>query len=243
MSTPHNSAEIDQISKTVIMPGDPLRAKYIAKQYLEDAKCFNKLRNILGYSGIYKGKHISVMSSGMGMPSIGIYSHELYNMYDVDTIIRIGSAGSLSPNVKVTDIVCAMGASTDSNYISQFQICGSFSALADYSLLRDADLLSKERNIKLHMGNVLSSDVYYDESNRMNSWKKLGVLAVEMETAALYINAARAGKRAVSLLTISASEYENRELSALETQHSLDEMIELSLAMAVLSRKNHEECQ
>ncbi len=233
MSTPHNSAEIGEIAKVVIMPGDPLRAKYIAEHYLEDTKCFNSLRNMLGYTGMYKGQPVSVMASGMGMPSIGIYSYELYHMYDVDTIIRIGSAGSLNPEVSVTDIVCAMGASTDSNYISQFDLSGSFSALADYSLIKDAEILAKEKNIKFHVGNILSSDVYYEENERMTTWKNLGLIAIEMETAALYINAARAGKSAVSLLTISASDYEDRELSAMETQQCLDEMIEISLLLAV----------
>lgn len=233
MPTPHIAAEKGDIAKTVIMPGDPLRAKYIAEHYLESAKCFTSIRNILGYTGMFHGKQISVMASGMGMPSIGIYSYELYHFYGVETIIRIGTAGGISPQVHVKDIVCAMGACTDSRYIDQFGLNGSFSAIGDFEMIKKAQMIAKEKNIGFHIGNVLSSDIYYEEEDFMSNWKKMGVLAVEMESAALYINAARAGKKALALLTISASDFEEKTLSARETEQCMQDMIELSLKIGV----------
>ena len=197
MGTAHNNAEKGQIADCVIMPGDPVRAKYIADNYFENAVCFNNIRGINGYTGTYKGKRVSVMASGMGMPSMGIYSYELYNYYDVTSIIRIGTAGALSDKLKLMDVVIAMGACTDSNYASQFNLPGTFAPIADYELLRKATDCADNMKISTSVGNIVSSDVFYNDNNDVNeSWKKMGVLAVDMETAALYDNANRAGKKA-----------------------------------------------
>lgn len=195
MSTPHNGAEKGDIAKTVLMPGDPLRAKYIADTYLKDVKCFNTVRNMFGYTGTYEGKEVSVMGGGMGMPSIGIYSFELYHFYDVDQIIRIGSAGGISDKVKVRDLVIGMGASTNSNFASQYKLPGTFAPIADFGLLRKAVEIAEEKNIPVAVGNILSSDTFYtDDETANDQWKKMQILCVEMEAAALYMNAARAGK-------------------------------------------------
>ena len=196
MSTPHNGAEKGDIAKTVLMPGDPLRAKYIADTYLKDVKCFNTVRNMFGYTGTYEGKEVSVMGSGMGMPSIGIYSFELYHFYDVDQIIRIGSAGGISDKVKVRDLVIGMGASTNSNFASQYKLPGTFAPIADFGLLRKAVEIAEEKNIPVAVGNILSSDTFYtDDETANDQWKKMQILCIEMEAAALYMNAARAGKK------------------------------------------------
>lgn len=230
MSTPHNSALKGEISKTVLMPGDPLRAKYIAENYLDDVKCFNTVRNMFGYTGRYNGKEISVMGSGMGMPSIGIYSYELYNMYDVDNIIRIGSAGALSDEVKVRDIVIAMGASTSSNYAAQYNIPGTFAPVADYGLLEKCVNVARKQGLNFHVGNILSADVFYNDDEKFNdSWKKMNVLAIDMEAAALYMNAARASKKALCILTVSDHLYTGDRLSAKERENTFDEMIKLAL--------------
>lgn len=228
--TPHNNAKTGDISKIVLMPGDPLRAKYIADTYLEDITCFNTVRNMLGYTGSYKNKKISVMGSGMGMPSIGIYSYELFHFYNVECIIRIGSAGGISDDVKVRDIIIGMGASTNSQYASQYNLPGTFAPIADYELLCKAIKVSEDKSIKIIVGNILSSDIFYNDDTKVNdAWKKMGVLAVEMETAALYMNAARAGKKALGIFTISDHLYTGESLSAWERQNSFDEMIEIAL--------------
>ena len=193
--TPHNAAKKGDIAKTVLMPGDPLRAKYIAEKYLENPVCFNTVRNMLGYTGTYNGKQISIMGGGMGMPSIGIYSYELFNFYDVDSVIRIGSAGGYADSLKLRDLVIAIGASTDSNFAAQYQLPGTFAPIADFGLLRKAIETAEAKGVNAVVGNVVSSDVFYgDNSNAADLWKKMGVLCVEMEAAALYMNAARAGK-------------------------------------------------
>lgn len=233
MSTPHNGAEKGDIAKTVLMPGDPLRAKYIADTYLKDVKCFNTVRNMFGYTGTYEGKEVSVMGSGMGMPSIGIYSFELYHFYDVDQIIRIGSAGGISDKVKVRDLVIGMGASTNSNFVSQYKLPGTFAPIADFGLLRKAVEIAEEKNIPVAVGNILSSDTFYtDDETANDQWKKMQILCVEMEAAALYMNAARAGKKALCMLTISDHLYTGEALSAEERQTSFHEMMEVALKLA-----------
>lgn len=233
MSTPHNGAEKGDIAKTVLMPGDPLRAKYIADTYLKDVKCFNTVRNMFGYTGTYEGKEVSVMGGGMGMPSIGIYSFELYHFYDVDQIIRIGSAGGISDKVKVKDLVIGMGASTNSNFASQYKLPGTFAPIADFGLLRKAVEIAEEKNIPVAVGNILSSDTFYtDDETANDQWKKMQILCVEMEAAALYMNAARAGKKALCMLTISDHLYTGEALSAEERQTSFHEMMEVALKLA-----------
>ena len=228
MSTPHNGAEKGDIAKTVLMPGDPLRAKYIADTYLKDVKCFNTVRNMFGYTGTYEGKEVSVMGSGMGMPSIGIYSFELYHFYDVDQIIRIGSAGGISDKVKVRDLVIGMGASTNSNFASQYKLPGTFAPIADFGLLRKAVEIAEEKNIPVAVGNILSSDTFYtDDETANDQWKKMQILCIEMEAAALYMNAARAGKKALCMLTISDHLYTGEALSAEERQTSFLSLIHI----------------
>jgi len=233
MSTPHNEAKNGEIAKTVLMPGDPLRAKYIAETYLEDVVCFNKVRNMFGYTGTYKGKRVSVMGGGMGMPSIGIYSYELFHFYDVDNIIRIGSAGGIAEDIKVRDIVIGMGASTNSNFAAQYKLPGTFAPIADYSLLRNAVEAAERMNIKTVVGNILSSDTFYDDNKEANElWRKMNVLAVEMEAAALYMNAARAGKKALCILTISDHVFTGESLSAEDRQLTFRDMMEIALEIA-----------
>ena len=230
MSTPHNSANKGDIAKKVLMPGDPLRAKYIAEEYLTDVKQFNAVRNMFGYTGKYKGREISVMGGGMGMPSIGIYSYELYNFYDVDTIIRIGSAGGIADDVKMRDLVIAMGASTNSNYAAQYNLPGTIAPIADFGLLRKAVETAERKNINVKVGNVLSSDIFYNADPTFNDrWKKMGILCVEMEAVALYLNAIAAGKKALCMLTISDHLYTGEGLTAEERQTSFHEMMEVAL--------------
>ena len=237
MGTPHNAAEKGQIAKTVLMPGDPLRAKYIQEAYLEDVECFNTVRNMLGYTGTYKGKKVSVMGGGMGIPSIGIYSYELYHFYDVESIIRIGSAGGFQDDVNVMDIVIGMGACTNSNYAHQYGLPGTFAPIADYELLEKAVQIAKAQGASVKVGNILSSDTFYDDDSTANEkWKKMGVLAVEMEAAALYMNAARAGKKALCMLTISDHLFKDESLSAADRQTGFGKMMEIALNLAVLDQ-------
>ncbi|MGP1487731.1 MAG: purine-nucleoside phosphorylase [Peptoanaerobacter stomatis] len=228
--TPHITAKYGEIAKKVLMPGDPLRAKFIAKKYLQDIVCFNTVRNMFGYTGTYKGEKVSIMGSGMGMPSIGIYSYELYKFYDVDSIIRIGSAGSLRDDVHVMDIVIGMGACTNSNYVSQYKLNGTFAPIANYELLNKAVEVAKLQGKKTVVGNILSSDTFYSNDTTANdSWKKMGVIAVEMEAAALYMNAALLNKKALCILTISDHIYLDENLSAEERQLGFSNMIEIAL--------------
>ena len=230
--TPHNTAKKGDIAKKVLLPGDPLRAKYIAETYLENPVCFNTVRNMFGFTGTYKGQEVSVMGSGMGMPSMGIYSYELYHFYDVDKIIRIGSAGALQDDINVMDIVIAIGACTDSNYASNYCLPGTFAPTASYSLLERAVEVAKEEGTPVRVGNVVSSDVFYsDDPTKQDAWRKMGVLCAEMECAALYMNAARAGKQALGILTISDHMYREEAISAEARQTSFNKMMEIALGI------------
>ena len=240
MSTPHNSAENGAFAKTVLMPGDPLRAEFIANTFLEDAKLVNNVRGIHGYTGTYQGTPVSVMASGMGMPSIGIYSYELFHFYDVDNIIRIGTAGAISKDLKVRDIVAAQASCTDSNYPSQFGLPGTFAPIADYTLLETAVSIAREMGVRMPVGSVLSSDRFYDASGTTLNWAKMGVLCAEMESAALYCNAAFAHKRALTLLTISDSIVTGEALPAEERQTSFTQMMEIALKVAVKMAEKEE---
>lgn len=232
MGTPHNAAERGEIASTVLMPGDPLRAKYIADTYLEDARCFNTVRNMLGYTGTYKGREISVMGGGMGMPSVGIYTYELYHRYEVEAIIRIGSAGALRDDIQLKDVVIGMGACTDSNYAAQYQLPGTFAPIADYGLLEKAVNTARAQGVSVKVGNILSSDIFYNDDDEVNSkWRKMGVMAVEMEAAALYMNAARAGKKALCMLTISDHLFRQESISASERQSGFGQMMEIALEL------------
>lgn len=229
--TPHNRAKKGEIASTVIMPGDPLRAKFIAENFLDDAQCFNDVRGMLGYTGYYKGKEVSTMGHGMGMPSVGIYTYELFNFYGVDNIIRVGSAGGLREDVKLRDIVIAMGACTNSNYAHHYGLLGTFAPIASYSLLERAVDVARKKNIEVKVGNILTSDIFYDDESQQKKWIKMGVLAVEMEAAALYMNAARAGKNALCICTISDLPFTGEACSAEERQTTFTQMIELALEM------------
>ncbi|MGI5936348.1 MAG: purine-nucleoside phosphorylase [Oscillospiraceae bacterium] len=237
--TPHISAAYGDIAKTVLMPGDPLRAKFIAETFLTDPVLVNNVRGVQGHTGKWKGVPVTVMASGMGIPSIGIYSWELYNFYGVENIIRIGSAGAISDKLKLMDIIAAMAASTDSNFAHQFGLNGTFAPAADFTLLTEAVAAAGERGVKITVGNILSSDNFYsDGSDGMDQWKKMGILAVEMEAAGLYMNAARAGKRALCICTISDHIYRPEALSAEERQLSFKQMIEIALDTAVRMEKH-----
>ena len=233
MPTPHNAAQKGQIAKTVLMPGDPLRAQYVADHYLEDAVCFNTVRNMFGYTGTYKGHEVSVMGSGMGIPSIAIYSYELYHFYDVDTILRIGSAGGIGPDVKLRDIVIGQAACTDSNYAAQYDLPGTIAPIGDFGLLRRAAEIADERQLPYRVGNLLSSDVFYSPEDWSRRWADMGVLAIEMEAAALYLNAMAAGKRALGIMTVSDLPLSGEGLTPDERQTSFTQMMELALEVAV----------
>ncbi|MBQ1962398.1 MAG: purine-nucleoside phosphorylase [Clostridia bacterium] len=232
--TPHINATPKDFAKTVLMPGDPLRAKFIAENFLENARLINNVRGIQGYTGEYKGKKISVMASGMGMPSIGIYSYELYNFFGVENIIRVGSAGGMTERVKLRDIVLALGACTDSAYAGQYGLSGTFAPIADFTLLKKAAENAEQKGLQYHVGNILSSDRFYgDDTEASSKWSKMGVLAVEMEAAALYMNAARAGKKALAICTVSDHLLTGESTSAEERQTSFTAMMELALDTAL----------
>ncbi len=231
--TSHNSAKPGDFGKTVLMPGDPLRAKFIAETFLEDAVLVNNIRGIQGYTGYYKGVKVSVMASGMGMPSMGIYSYELFNFYDVDNIIRVGTTGGMQEKVKVRDVVLAMGACTDSNFAQQYKLPGTFAPICSWELLTAAVKAAEEKNVTYHVGNVVSSDVFYGPAEDNDKWTEMGVLAVEMEAAALYMNAAKAKKRALTVLTVSNHLLTGEETTAEERQHTFTQMMEIALETAV----------
>ncbi len=231
--TPHNEAKLGDIAPTVLMPGDPLRAKFIAETYLEDPVCFNTVRNMLGYTGIYHGKRVSVMGGGMGIPSVGIYSYELFHFYDVDTIIRIGTAGGMGGDVKLRDVVIGMGACTNSNYADQYHLPGTIAPICDFGLLRRAVEIAEEKGVSYHVGNILSSDTFYSaDKEAAGKWRDMGVLATEMEAAALYLNAIEAKKKALCICTISDHIFTGEALSSMDRQVSFHEMMEIALELA-----------
>ena len=233
MGTPHNEAASGAFAKTVLMPGDPLRAKFIAETFLEDAKLVNNVRGIQGYTGTYRGTPVSVMASGMGIPSIGIYSYELFHFYGVDNIIRVGSAGAISPKLKLRDVVMAQAACTDSNYAKQYGLPGTFAPIADFRLLETAVAVARRLGVEPPVGNLLSSDAFSHKAGRTLDWGAMGVLAIEMETAALYCNAAEAGKRALTICTISDSLVTGEELPPADRQTTFTQMMRIALGTAV----------
>ena len=236
--TPHINAKPEDFAKTVLMPGDPLRSKFIAENFLENPVLVNNVRGVQGYTGTYKGTRVSVMASGMGMPSIGIYSYELYNFFGVENIMRIGSAGSLSKDIKIRDIVVAMGACTNSDYARQFNLPGTLAPIADYTLLKETIKSCENANARFHVGNVVSSDTFYDADPTVNDrWASMGVMAVEMEAAALYMNAIKARKRALAILTISDNIVTGEATTAEERQNSFTQMMEVALNTAVAMDK------
>lgn len=238
--TPHINATPDDFAKTVLMPGDPLRAKFIAENFLENARLVNNVRGVQGYTGTYKGVPVSVMASGMGMPSIGIYSYELFTFFGVENIIRVGSAGALQENIKVRDIVLGQGACTDSNYASTFRLNGTFAPIASYKLLKTCAEEAERLGVNFHVGNLISSDVFYGDFENVRNhdtssakWAKMGVMAVEMEAAALYMNAARCGKSALAICTISDHIITGEATNAQERQTSFTDMMILALETAI----------
>ena len=230
--TPHIEAKEGDFAKTVLMPGDPLRAKFIAETFFEDAVMVNNVRGVHGYTGFYKGKRVSVMASGMGIPSIGIYSYELFNFYGVKNIIRVGTAGVIEPSLKVRDVVIGMGACTNSNYAAQFNLPGTYAPICSYELLKKAIDAAQKKGIEPKVGNLYSSDAFYDDAAGLSKWQKMGVLAVEMEAAALYMNAARAGKNALAICTISDNPFTGEATTAEERQKTFTQMMEIALEIA-----------
>ena len=232
--TPHISAQKGEFAKTVLMPGDPLRAKFIAETFLEKARLVNNVRGIGGYTGFYQGKEVSVMASGMGMPSMGIYSYELCHFYEVDHIIRIGTAGAIRADLKLRDVVAGMGACTNSSFAKQYQLPGDYAPIASYRMLQTAVDTAKQQGIDLIVGNLYSSDTFYDErEDSLLRWQKMGVLAVEMEAAALYMNAALSGKEALAICTISDCPLTGESSTSEERQSSFTQMMEIALQTAV----------
>lgn len=233
MTTPHNSAVMGDIAETILLPGDPLRAKFIAENFLEDPVQFNTVRNMFGYTGTYKGKRISVMGTGMGVPSIGIYSHELIHFYGVKNLIRVGSCGAFQEDLKLYDVIIAMGASTNSNYGHQYGLPGIYSATASWDLLYKAVKVAEDKGVPVHVGNILTSDTFYSADTEATAkWKSMNVLAAEMETYALYCNAAYAGVNALTILTVSDSIVNQEETTPEEREKSFTRMMEIALELA-----------
>lgn len=231
--TPHIAAKKGDFAQTVLMPGDPLRAKFIAENFLDKTRLVNNLRGIQGYTGYYKNKRVSVMASGMGQPSTGIYSYELFNFYDVENIIRVGSCGCFDKDLHVRDLILAMGACTNGNYAAQYNLPGTFCPIADFGLLKKAASECEKKTLNYKVGNVLSSDMFYDDADSGMLWTKMGVLGVEMEAAALYMNAARAGKKALAVLSVSDSFVHKEEnLSGDEREKSFTDMMKVALEIA-----------
>ena len=229
--TPHNSAKFGDIAETVIMAGDPLRAKFMAENFLENPVLFNNVRGMLGYTGTYKGKPLSVMGHGMGMASVGIYTYELYNFYGVNTIIRVGSAGSINNDLHIGDLAIAMGACTNSNYAAQYELPGDFAPIGDFDLIRKAVESCEKFGYHYKVGNVLSSSMFYHENPHTEKWINMNVMAVEMEIAALYMNAARSGKRALGICTISDHILTGEETTAEERQNNFTHMMDVAFSL------------
>ena len=236
--TPHIKATSADFAKTVLMPGDPLRSKFVAENFLENPRLVNNVRGIQGYTGTYKGVPVSVMASGMGMPSIGIYSYELFNFFGVENIIRIGSAGGLADNVQLRDIIIGMGACTNSNYADQYKLGGTYAPIASYKMLELAVAEAKELGVRYQVGNLLSSDVFYHADPTFNDgWYKMGVLGVEMEAAALYMNAAAAGKNALAICTVSDHIMRGEALDSDARQNTFTDMMKIALEVAIKMQK------
>ena len=236
MATPHNEAVKGSIAKTVLMPGDPRRSEFIAETFLENRKLVNDVRGVHGYTGTWKGVPVTVMASGMGIPSIGIYSWELYNVYDVENIIRVGSAGALQDDLKLMDVILAQGACTTSGYIENFKIKGTFAPIADFELLLAARNAAKELGINVHVGNLLSSDNFYPAfeggADENKKWQRMGVLGIEMEAAGLYANAAYFGRRALCICTVSDHIFRPEMLPPKDRQLGFTQMIRIALDTA-----------
>ncbi|MBR4435787.1 MAG: purine-nucleoside phosphorylase [Clostridia bacterium] len=232
--TPHIAARPEDFAKTVLMPGDPKRSRFVAETYLKDPVLVNDVRGVQGYTGEYNGKRVSVMASGMGIPSIGIYSYELYNFFGVENIIRIGSAGAISEQLQLRDIVIGMGACTNSAFASQFSLPGTFAPIASFDLASAAVQKAREMGVRHKVGNILSADTFYDDDkDALDKWKRMGVLAVEMESAGLYLNAARAGKNALCICTISDLIYDpGVQCTPEERQVSFNDMMKIALEIA-----------
>lgn len=231
--TPHNRAKPGEIAETILLPGDPLRAKYIAENYLEDPLCYNDIRGMLGYTGYYKGRRVSVQGTGMGMPSMAIYSHELIHFYGCKNLIRIGTAGAIDKSLKIGDLVIGMGACHDSNFDAQYQLAGKYAPIASFKLLNQAYLLAEKLEVDYKVGNILTSSIFYgEEMEATGDWSKMGILAVEMEAAALYMNAARAGVDALCILTISDNEHTGEMASPEMRQTGFDNMVKIALELA-----------
>ena len=238
--TPHIKAVPADFAPTVLMPGDPLRSRFIAENYLTAPRLVNDVRGVQGYTGTYRGQPVSVMASGMGMPSMAIYSYELFSFFGVECILRVGSAGALRPEVQLRDIVLGMGACTNSHFAHQYRLPGPFAPIADYGVLRTAADLAEERGLPCHIGNLLSSDTFYGDDSHLPpeqrdnaAWSRMGVLAVEMEAAALYMNAARCGKKALAICTVSDHILTGEATTAQERQTSFTQMMELALETAI----------
>lgn len=234
MSTPHISANKGDIAKTVLMPGDPLRAKFIAETFLKDAVQYNDVRGMYGFTGTYKGTRVSVQGSGMGSPSIGIYSYELFNFFDVENIIRIGTAGAFSEELHIGDLVLGQGASGNSNYASQYQLPGTIAPIASFELLEKAVQQTRLKGCSYKVGNVLCSDIFYEAIDSNDKWRRMGVLAVEMESTALYLNAAYLGKKALTILTVSDEIHSGKKATTDERQYAFTNMMEIALETAAM---------
>ena len=233
MPTPHNNAAKGDFAKTVLMPGDPLRAKFIAETFLTDPKLVNNVRGVQGYTGTYKGVPVSVMASGMGIPSIGIYSYELYTQYDVENIIRVGSAGAMRADLELGSVVAGQGACTNSSFADQYELGGAYAPICDFDLLMAAVESARELGVKMPVGNLYSSDTFYDAAGRNMRYAKMGVMAVEMEAAGLYCTAAYTGKRALAICSISDNLITGEELSADDRQTTFTNMMKIGLEIAV----------
>jgi purine-nucleoside phosphorylase len=241
--TPHIEAKMGEIAPMVLMPGDPLRAKFIADNFFEEAAQFNGVRGMLGFTGTYKGQRLSVMGSGMGIPSMGIYAYELFKFYEVESIIRVGTAGGIAEGIGLRDIVIAQGACTDSDFVKQYGLAGHFAPIADFGLLSAAVKAAHDAGKDVQVGNILTSDVFYgdfggpaEDNPVMKGWQKMGILAVEMEAAGLYATAARMGKKALTILTISDLVFTHEATSAQERQESFTDMMKIALEAAVASQ-------
>ncbi|REH74630.1 purine-nucleoside phosphorylase [Staphylococcus felis] len=232
-TTPHikpmNNVEI---AETVLLPGDPLRAKFIAETYLEDVQQFNTVRNMFGYTGTYRGQKVSVMGSGMGIPSIGIYSYELIHTFGCKKLIRVGSCGAMQDDIQLYDVIIAQGASTDSNYVQQYRLPGHFTPIASYHLLEKAVDKAREKGVSYHVGNILSSDIFYNaDSTATERWMRMGILGVEMESAALYMNAIYGGVEALGVFTVSDHLIHDQSTSPEERERAFTDMIEIALSL------------